>query len=115
MNDISDDTRYLLDIGYKSPVVKDYINANDLAVHYQDTATRQEWRIKEHTQRIATLEAENAALKVDATRYQQYATILQRFVVSVEWEYEELPEDVWAICQYWGNNVAIDTALKEVK
>ena len=52
------------------------------------------------------------ALKVDAERYKDYANVLRLFIEGVEWD-SELPLDVWAICQHWNNNAAIDAARGE--
>ena len=62
VTDISEDTRWALDMQCWNPIVEDYKRANELACSYQDKANRQELRIKE-------LELENASLKADALRY----------------------------------------------
>ena len=49
---------------------------------------------------------------VDAERYKDYANVLRLFIEGVEWD-SELPLDVWAICQHWNNNAAIDAARGE--
>ncbi len=50
----------------------------------------------------------------DGKRYRDYANRLREFIESVEWN-SKLPHDVWAICQHWNNNEAIDAAMKEPK
>ena len=62
--------------------------------------------------REAKLLAQVEALKVDAERYKDYANVLRLFIEGVEWD-SELPLDVWAICQHWNNNAAIDAARGE--
>ena len=59
---------------------------------------------------LSALRAEAEANKRDAERYRGYANILREFIEGVEWE-GELPDGVWAICQHWNNNAAIDAAM----